>query len=77
MCSHVRPLFPGKADQVERRLAWEAKHSWCQPSGLQGRDPACYDTYLEESSDVSIVDPPPGPKQPSIWSHMYHPPVGE
>ncbi len=81
MCSHVRSLFPGKADQLERKLAWEAKHSWCEPSGQDPGFSNCHEDSvaadLFESSDVSTVDPPPDPKQPLIWSALCHPPVGE
>ncbi len=39
----VRPRFPGKADQLQRKLAWEARESWTgepyDPSP-EGQDPA-------------------------------------
>lgn len=60
----VCPKWPGKADQVQRRLAWEARESWIDRSS-EGQEAA---SEMFESADCFVVDPP-GASQ-SIWDAL-------
>ncbi len=63
----IRPRFPGKADQLERKLAWEARESW---AGQDDPSPEGQEAAGEmfESADCSVVEPP-GAAQ-SIWDAL-------
>ncbi len=63
----VRPLFPGKADQLERKLDWDARESWegQHDYSPEGQEAAA---EMEESSDTTVVDPPGA--FDSIWDAL-------